>query len=175
MATQAEPRPDLRAGRVLAWLPMTIQRLSHIGICVSDLDRSIAFYRDALAFEVLSSLEVAGPEAEQLLDLEPVALQAVYLERDGTRIELLHFDEPGETGAPGPHPINRLGLTHLSFRVDDLDAALQAVESNGGQVLKKSRIDNPRFSSGAIFVSDPDGLRIELLQAPGDPNVLPGS
>ena len=154
---------------------MGVQRLSHIGICVSDLERSIAFYRDALGFALLSELEVSGAESEQLLDLEPVVLRAVYLERDHTRIELLHFEEPGETGAPGPHPVNRLGLTHLSFRVDDLDDAVEAVERNGGRTLKRSRIDNPRFQTAAIFVTDPDGLRIELLTAPGDPGALPGS
>ena len=152
---------------------MTVQRLSHVGICVSDLDRSTAFYRDALGFQVLSQLEVSGPEAEQLLDLDPVTLRATYLERDGTRIELLHFEEPGETGAPGPRPVNRLGLTHLSFRVDDLDSAIAAVEACGGQVLKPSRVDTPRFEAAVVFVTDPDGLRIELLQMPGDPNTLP--
>jgi catechol 2,3-dioxygenase-like lactoylglutathione lyase family enzyme len=153
---------------------MGVQRLSHVGICVSDLERSVAFYRDALGFAVLSEIEVGGPDAEQLLDLDPVALRATYLERDGTRIELLRFDEPGETGAPGPHPINRLGLTHLSFRVADLELVAAAVETAGGRILKTSRIDNSRFGMSAVFVTDPDGLRIELLQAKGDPDALPG-
>ena len=154
---------------------MSIQRLSHLGVCVSDLDRSIAFYRDALGFRELSRLEVTGAEAEQLLGIEEVCLQAVYLERDGTRIELLHFVEPGETGAPGPHAVNRLGLTHLSFRVSSLDEAIAAVEQRGGKALAGSRIDNPRFHTSAVFVTDPDGLRIELLETPGNPNSLPGA
>ena len=154
---------------------MTIQRLSHIGICVSDLERSTAFYRDALGFQVLSELEVSGPEAEQLLALEPVDLHARYLERDGTRIELLLFRAPGETGAPGPDPMNRLGLTHLSLRVESLDRAVEAVESCGGRLLKESRVDTPGFQASVAFVTDPDGLRIELLQAPGDPSKLPGA
>jgi catechol 2,3-dioxygenase-like lactoylglutathione lyase family enzyme len=153
---------------------MAVQRLSHIGICVSDLERSIAFYCEALGFTQLSKLEVNGPEAERLLDLEPVALRAAYLERDGTRIELLRFDEPGETGAPGPHPVNRLGLTHLSLRVESLDDAIASIEASGGQTLKSSRIDSPRFQTAAVFVTDPDGLRIELLQTSGDPDALPG-
>ncbi len=153
---------------------MSVQRLSHIGICVSDLERSTAFYRDVFGFSLLSELEVSGPDAEKLLDLEPVVLQAVYLERDGTRLELLHFEEPGETGAPGPHPVNRTGLTHLSFRVEDVDATAQAVAAAGGQILEPSRIDNRRFRTAAVFVTDPDGQRIELLAAPGDPNALPG-
>jgi catechol 2,3-dioxygenase-like lactoylglutathione lyase family enzyme len=141
---------------------------------VTDLEASVAFYRDALGFSELSRLEVSGPEADQLLGLKGVALRAVYLERDGTRIELLRFDSPGETGGPGPRPVNQPGLTHLSFRVASLDDTISAVESRGGGVLPGTRIHNPAYETSAIFVTDPDGLRIELLEAPGDPNALPG-
>jgi catechol 2,3-dioxygenase-like lactoylglutathione lyase family enzyme len=154
---------------------MPVQRLSHIGICVTDLERSSAFYRDAFAFREVGAIETSGAETDQLLDLEGVKLRAVYLERDGTRIELLHFDAPAAAGQPGPHPVNRPGLTHLSFRVDDLNAVVSSVERLGGRVLAGSEIDNPRFQTKAVFVVDPDGLRIELLQTPGDPDSLPGA
>lgn len=153
---------------------MSVQRLSHIGICVSDLERSLAFYRDVLGFRERSSLMVSGAEPEALLDLVDVKLRAVYLERDGTRIELLCFDAPGHTGDFGPQPVNRLGLTHLSLRVSDLTATAQAAEHAGGGVLLGSRIESERFGTRAIFITDPDGLRIELLEAPGDPDALPG-
>ena len=73
------------------------------------------------------------------------------------------------------HTVNRPGLTHLSFRVDDLGTVVSDVERLGGRVLAGSEIDNPRFSTKAVFVVDPDGLRIELLQTPGDPDSLPGA
>ena len=154
---------------------MSVLRLSHIGLCVSDLERSVAFYRDALLFSEQSALDVSGAEADTLLDLEGVKLRAVYLERDGTRIELLRFDSPSGSGDPGPRPVNRLGLTRLSLRVDDLDATIRAIERAGGRCLAATRIENPRFQTLAVFVVDPDGLRIELLQTPGDPSSLPGS
>ena len=154
---------------------MTVQRLTHLGICVSDLDRSLAFWRDGLGFRELGSLDVAGPEAGQLLEIDGVKLHAVYLERDGTRIELLHYREPGVSGDGRAVPMNRLGLTHLSFRVSDLDAVLGALERAGVCVLGGTRIDNPAFGAHAVFVTDPDGTRVELVQAPGDPNALPGS
>ena len=160
---------------MLGCLGMQVQRLSHIGICVTDLEASVAFYCNALGFSELSRLEVSGPESEQLLELKDVALRAVYLERDGTRIELLRFDSPGETGGPGPRPVNQTGLTHLSFRVASLDDTIASVESRGGRVLEGTRIENPLYDTSAIFVSDPDGLRIELLESPGDPNALPGA
>ena len=82
--------------------------------------------------------------------------------------------QTGETGGPGPRPVNQPGLTHLSFRVASLDDTITAVESRGGGVLAGTRIHNPRYETSAIFVTDPDGLRIELLEAPGDSNALPG-
>jgi glyoxylase I family protein len=152
---------------------VSVVRLSHIGICVSDLEKSVAFYRDALGFRERSALDVSGAEADTLLELESVELRAVYLERDGTRIELLRFEAPESTGGPGPRPVNQLGLTHLSLRVDDLDAAIRAVEQAGGRCLSGTRIENARFRTSAVFVLDPDGLRIELLDAPGAPDSLP--
>jgi glyoxylase I family protein len=92
-------------------------------------------------------------------------MRAVYLERDGVRIELLHYAEPGCVGDGAPREMNRLGLTHLSLRVDDLDAAVRELEARGVRVLQDTRIDNPKLRAQAIFVSDPDGTLIELVQA----------
>ena len=109
---------------------MSVQRFSHIGICVSDLARSTAFYRDALGFTELSGLKISGDASATLLDIEGGALEAVYLERDGVRIELLHYTEVGHIDIPGPRPMNQLGLSHLSLRVADLDTVLAAVEQH---------------------------------------------
>ncbi len=153
---------------------MQVQRLSHIGICVSDLERSVAFYRDALGFTELSRLTVSGEDSARLLDIEGGALEAVYLERDGTRIELLYYPDAGHRAVDAPRPMNRVGLTHLSFRVADLDAVVSDIDKLGGNCMDGTRIANEDWGTGAVFVTDPDGLRIELLQAPGDPDSLPG-
>ncbi|MGH0038436.1 MAG: VOC family protein [Myxococcota bacterium] len=154
---------------------MSILRLSHIGLCVSDLERSTRFYRDLLGFEVLSELSVAGEAASRLLELDDCALEAVYLERDAVRIELLRFRKPGHRGEPGPRPMNQLGLTHLSLRVSDLQETLDRLRAEGHAVLEATRVGDPQHRSGAIFVTDPDGTRIELVEAPGPPDALPGS
>jgi catechol 2,3-dioxygenase-like lactoylglutathione lyase family enzyme len=154
---------------------MSIQRLSHIGICVSDLQRSTDFYCHLLGFEKVSELQIGGEPTCTLLQLEDVDLHAVYLERDGTRIELLYYRSPGSVGDSSTRPMNKLGLTHLSLRVDDLAGLLERMSRAGVQVLEKSRIDIPAFEAAAVFISDPDGTLIELVQAPGDPSKLPGA
>jgi len=154
---------------------MSVLRLSHIGICVAQLERSVRFYRDVFGFRELSRLDVEGADSARLLDLPGGKLEAVYLERDGTRIELLYYPEAGHVPVDAPRPMNLAGLTHLSFRVADIDAVLAAAEEAGGRCLTGTRIDHPAWHSAAVFVTDPDGLRIELLQAPGDPDALPGA
>ena len=73
---------------------MPIEALAHVGICVADLPRSTAFYRDALGFTEVHRMDARGDDAERLLELDDVVLEAVYLERDGTVIELLHYEHP---------------------------------------------------------------------------------
>jgi catechol 2,3-dioxygenase-like lactoylglutathione lyase family enzyme len=143
-------------------------RVSHIGICVSDWKRSLRFYHDVLGFRYLHELEVKGEPSDTLLRLTDVALRAVYLEREGVRIELLHYESPGHVGAGEPRPMNQLGLTHLSLRVDDLDGMLAEVAAAGVHVLRETRIEIPAARTKAAFISDPDGTLIELVEQPGD-------
>jgi len=154
---------------------MALQRLTHIGICVSDLVRSRRFYCDALGFSAVGALSVSGDEASTLLEIDDVELEAVYLERDGTRIELLYYPSQAGGASDAPVPMNQPGFTHLSFRVEDLDSTVEALVKAGGRLLEHTRVDNPQFRAGAVFLTDPDGTRIELVEAPGDPSAIPGS
>jgi catechol 2,3-dioxygenase-like lactoylglutathione lyase family enzyme len=148
------------------------QRLTHIGLCVSDLARSRRFYCDGLGFAFEHELHVAGEPTDTLLRLRGTDLHAVYLMRDGVRIELLHYASPAAP-AGRSRVMNELGLTHLSFRVADIDAALAAVRAAGGRVLDDTVVRFPEFEAAAGMVADPDGQLIELVQAPGDPAAPP--
>jgi catechol 2,3-dioxygenase-like lactoylglutathione lyase family enzyme len=147
-------------------------RLTHVGICVSDLERSLRFYRDALGFRVEHELRVEGEPSDTLLRLRGVDLHAVYLQRDGVRIELLRFASP-----PAPpartRAMHERGLTHLSFRVADLDATMAALRAAGERILEETIIRMPEFRAAACFVVDPDGQLVELVQSPGDPAAPP--
>lgn len=141
--------------------------VSHIGICVSDWRRSLAFYRDCLGFEHEHELEISGEAASTLLRLDDVEFRAIYLTRDGVRIELLHFEEPGHRAGDVPRPLNQLGLTHLSLRVDDLDAFLSELAAADVAIVDATRVESPDSGTRAIFITDPDGTLIELVQQHG--------
>jgi len=153
---------------------MAVLRMTHVGICVTDLERSTRFYRDLLGFAYRSELRVQGEPSDTLLGLRDVDLQAVYLERDGTRIELLRYASPDTVGDGTPRPMNARGLTHLSLRVDNLADTLATLHADGVRVLDATRIDIPDFGAAAVFVVDPDGTLIELVQSPGDVEAPPG-
>jgi catechol 2,3-dioxygenase-like lactoylglutathione lyase family enzyme len=142
---------------------------SHFGICVSDLDRSVRFYRDALGFEQ-AERHTIGQDFAKLMEFDEVDLTSQFMRRGPTAIELLAFAAPPPEGTPDRRPVNRLGLTHLSFRVDDLDAAAARVEEFGGKVLTETltAID---FGGGTplrfVYCTDPDGVRVELMDFGG--------
>src|SRR5580658_4629707 len=67
---------------------------NHVGICVTDLERSRKFYEEVLQFRYWWELEAPDEGTSQLLQIPaPVGLRAVYLRRDGLVLELLHFSE----------------------------------------------------------------------------------
>jgi lactoylglutathione lyase len=140
---------------------------SHLGICVSDLERSVRFYRDGLGFEEAESHQV-GEEFGALMEVEKVQLQSRMLRRDGVTIELLGFESPGHTGERTRRPMNQLGLTHLSLRVDDVDGVAATIEALGGVVVRETRttFDFPGARLDFLYCTDPDGVRIELMDLP---------
>jgi lactoylglutathione lyase len=65
--------------------------------------------------------------------------------------------------------MNELGLTHLSLRVDDVEATATTVEALGGTVVRTTRTSIPLGHTTLEFVycTDPDGVRIELMDLGG--------
>jgi glyoxylase I family protein len=132
---------------------------SHIGLCVSDLDRSLRFYCDGLDSEQLPGLELS---VEVRAD---VVLTSQMIRRGDLRIELLAFREPGVVGSPSQRR-NQLGFTHLAFFVDDVDQAAERMLEYGAFVLDQTRAD---LGTDIVFLMDPDGVRIELMRGAPPP------
>lgn len=131
---------------------------NHVGLCVTDLARSRRFYEELFGFALRNELTVPdGPTAKLLSVTPPVGLSAVYLERDGFVLELLHFDRPGNAPQRA-RDFTEPGLTHLSVSVDDIAATCAQVAELGGEVLVDTDLGGM-----AVMIRDPDGQLIELL------------
>ena len=151
---------------------MPIECFSHIAIRVSDVSRSRRFYRDVLGFRELTELSIEGGPTALLLGEPGVKLDAVFLEREGTRVELQQIDSAGADERAG---FVRMGLAHIALRVRNLELVTAEAVAAGGSVLEQSYFRHAELGSQVVFVTDPDGTYIELIEAPGDPGQPPGT
>jgi catechol 2,3-dioxygenase-like lactoylglutathione lyase family enzyme len=142
-------------------------RPSHVGLCVSDIERSLRFYCEGLGFEVSDGVDLDSdqvPGLDEALEVPTrTVLRSQMIVLDHVKIELLHYTQPAVEGTPSARR-NLRGLTHLSFWVDDLDASIQRLLDHGGTL-----VEGTRQSPGVdlVFVADPDGTRVELMEQPG--------
>ncbi len=138
-------------------------RLTHIGLCVSDIERSTEFYCAALGFSEVSRMTVQDEASARLLDLPGLVLHLVYLERDGFRLELLSYASPPPIDNSAPRAMNVLGFTHLSFRVDDPYRLVETITQLGGR-LHAGRTTVFNTGNRGLMLTDPDGNWLELIE-----------
>src|SRR4051794_11451915 len=100
---------------------------SHIGLCVSDLDRSLRFYCDGLGFERAEGYDLDDTSlpglAEALEVPSPVAVRSQMITSGALKIELLAYSSVEPVGTPSASRA-QLGFTHLSFVTTDIEAAV---------------------------------------------------
>jgi predicted enzyme related to lactoylglutathione lyase len=139
-------------------------KVSHVGVCVTDLARSARFYIEALGFAEEYYLDIGPPRdaCDVLTELPGLSCRVGFFHQDGIRIELCTYTRPTVVGPAERRAMNQLGLTHLSLIVADLDATAARIAEFGGEVHAHTRIITPH--GAMMFCSDPDGIRIELWE-----------
>lgn len=142
---------------------MAAAHFSHLGICVADLDRSLRFYTEALGFSLKRTIESLAEPFDTLMGLPGARLRIHQITLGPLMVELIGFAGVATEGDGAPRPMNRRGLTHLTFAVPDVEATAQAIERLGG--CRLSRVDSA--FGPLIFCADPDGVRLELMQPLG--------
>jgi len=140
-----------------------ITKMRHTGIVVTDMDRSLKFYRDLLGLEVVLDREQSNAFLDKLLALEHVKMRvAIVKAQDGNQIELFQFyshpDKPVDQVT-----INRVGCSHVCFAVDDVDKDYQRLRDAGIQ-FNCSPTVSPDGYAKVTYGHDPDGTTIELTQ-----------
>jgi glyoxylase I family protein len=125
------------------------KRIDHTEIVTQQLEATIDFYVGTLGFELRFRDRVESP-------LGP--LEFVYLDLNGTRVELLSY--PEATVAP-PIDGERVGYRMIALEVDDMQRAIEHLRSRHVDVVWGPKI-RPTYSRAEIL--DPNGLPIELRQ-----------
>jgi catechol 2,3-dioxygenase-like lactoylglutathione lyase family enzyme len=138
-------------------------RVSHVALAVSDLEASTRFYVEGLGFETGPFFQ-SGDEVAEVSEVStPVRMTSLFLLKDGFRLELMGWEVPKVHGTAS-QTRNQRGLTHLSFEVDDAAAIEARLLQLGGSALPKARVHIAGKGITLVFLTDPDGTRIELLQ-----------
>ena len=151
---------------------VVVQSVAAVGFTVSDIDRSIAFYGDVLAFKPVSDVEVDGPEYDQLWGIFGVRARIVRMQLGEQQLELTQFISPPDARPiPVPSYSNDLWFQHFAIVVRDMEEAwAQLRRHHVRQISPRPQtipISNPAAAGiKAIKFRDPDGHNLELLWFP---------
>ena len=150
---------------------MTARRIDHVGITVSDLDRSLHFYRDVLGMKLLARSTLKDAGNADLLGVDDLELTIADLDPgDGRVVELLQYSAP--SGKRVAYRSWDSASMHLALTVDDLDALRSRLQEAGIEIISRRplTISDPGTSWDGVrclYVRDPDGAVLELVQHPG--------
>jgi catechol 2,3-dioxygenase-like lactoylglutathione lyase family enzyme len=145
---------------------MTIQRMDHVGIVVDDLAAATAFFIE-LGLRLQGEGSAEGGWVDRVVGLEGVRSEIVMLETpDGHgRLELSTFHAPSSGGGDRHAPPNTPGIRHVTFVVDDLDAAVAGVRERGGELV--GDVESYQDIYRVCYVRGPEGIIIELAEQIG--------
>ena len=141
----------------------------HTGITVSNLERSLAFWRDALGFEPSHTAHQSGEMAREITGVVGAEIKlAVVKVPGGHKIELLEYLAPAERKWNVNLRPCDVGFVHVALIVDDLDAILSAINASGWKAAGKPQTlrSGPNAGKQVVYVRDPDGITIEFMQPP---------
>jgi catechol 2,3-dioxygenase-like lactoylglutathione lyase family enzyme len=145
---------------------MTVQRMDHVGIVVSDLADAVTFFLE-LGLELQGEAHVDGDWVDRVVGLECVRAQIVMLQTpDGhSRLELTRFDAPSHPEGDRHAPANAPGIRHLTFAVDDINAVLARLRARGAELV--GDVVRYKDSYELCYVRGPEGIIVELAEPIG--------
>jgi catechol 2,3-dioxygenase-like lactoylglutathione lyase family enzyme len=148
---------------------MRLTGISHTSFTVSDMERSLAFYRDLLGLVVVGEVERQGEFIEQVVGFPGARLRIVGLKLPHGSdhvLELIEYRSPRgqriDTRTCNP------GSTHLCFVTDDIHAAYEDLRGKGVR-FKSAPVrvpSGPNAGGYDVYFLDPDDITLELSQPP---------
>ena len=153
--------------------PIPVSRVGAPGIVVSDMDRAVAFYSEALTFEKVSDVEVFGDAYEHLEGRFGIRMHVVRLRLGDESIELKEFLTPQGRPMPIDSRGNDRWFQHIAIIVSDMDRAYEILREHHVKHASTGPQTLPAYIKGAggiraFYFRDPDGHFLEILQFPPD-------
>ena len=143
-----------------------IERLDHINIVVSDLEKTKAFFL-LLGFQEDDSAELSGDWISSIVGLRDVRARYVALSLPGsnTNIELIEYESPGSERDPQLSNANQIGFRHLALTVDDIAAEVRRLTQAGIEFLSSVQTYE-KTGKKLVYFYGPDGILFELAEYP---------
>ena len=147
----------------------------HTGITVLNLERSLAFWRDVLDFQLSHTAHQTGELAREITGGAGAELKLAVLKAPGGhKIELLEYlAPPDRTKHADLRPCD-VGSVHVALTVNDLDAVLQRIAASSWKTAGKPQTlqSGPNAGKRVVYVRDPDGTTIEFMQPPAPKRLM---
>lgn len=137
----------------------------HTGITVSDLEESLAFWRDVLGFQLSHRAHHTGELATEVTGVAGAEILIAVLKGYGHKIELLQYLAPADRKKIACRPCD-VGSLHVAFTVENLDSALAAMAASDWKPAGSPQTlqSGPNAGKRVIYIRDPDGTTVELMQ-----------
>jgi len=144
-----------------------------VGMTVSDMDRSVAFFSKVLTFEKVSDTEVLGSAYEHLQGVFGLRMRVVRMRLGDEFIELTEYLAPKGRPIPVDSQSNDRWFQHIAIVVSDMNQAYQRLRHHKVQHLSTGPQRLPDWNENAagiraFYFADPDGHPLEILQFPAD-------
>jgi catechol 2,3-dioxygenase-like lactoylglutathione lyase family enzyme len=144
---------------------MNLSKMHHVGLTVSDVDRSIEFYSSLFDFEEIARVEMDGPTVARGLDVPDARILVVLLSAENCILEFIQYLHP--EGRPFTLRNCDIGASHVCIAVDDVEAFQKRLEAAGHQLNGPPNDpipDGPAKGSRFAYFRDLDGITVEVLQ-----------
>lgn len=156
---------------------MRAKGVSHIAVCVRDLEKSLGFYRDALGMKVKlhATQQMArrpGAESAEMYQGPHQSRTVANVWFEGPNGEevapfLVLTSHPGDEVGGKPIKLDQIGVSHISFAVDDVASVAAELEAEGVPLAGNlADFTDDEGIVRTIFVYDPDGILVQFDQGP---------
>lgn len=148
-----------------------LKEIMHVGITVTDMDKSISFYKDILGLKFKGELVMEGKETDLLFHRKNSKARVAYLtgtdEISSPPVELIQFlNEPAQKDNAD---LFKTSISEICFNVNDIDSVYKKLLENKVECLSEPQyFDFTHYGFGkskALYFKDPDGIILELMES----------
>jgi catechol 2,3-dioxygenase-like lactoylglutathione lyase family enzyme len=146
--------------------------MDHVAVMVSDLERSLEFYRNVLGLEVVTPEEHGGGPVDEMTAMKDTHVREYRMRTPGGvnghrrsadfgfTFDLIEWVSP--KSPTGRRPIHHLPSAHFCFGVEDVPATYERLKAAGVEVVSPPVRFSGEGEWHVLFFYDPDGNLLEL-------------